>query len=193
MFNTNLCYRYYNNHVLGKRMESQLHLATEKWVIQDWIPRLWDFYSPAGIYHIEQLCISSVYALALLEICVHTCLPNWTVTSSRAETVAYMTHSSSYVLLLKGCLDDNQHVQGNFIHLKIPFRQRRNFGKFLYVHTQSLLDCSPPGSSIYEILLPRILKRVAVSSRASSWPRDQTHFSGVACTCRWILYHWATN
>ena len=101
-----------------------------------------------------------------------------------------MTHSFSYMLLLKGCLDDNQHVQRNFVHLKRPFWQRRNFGKFSYMHAQSLLDCSPPGSSIHEILPARILEWVAMpSSRASSWPRDQTHFSGVPCTCRWILCH----
>ena len=49
------------------------------------------------------------------------------------------------------------------------------------------MDCSPPGSSVYGILQARILEWVAMlSSRGSSWTRDQTHFS---CICRWILYH----
>ena len=36
------------------------------------------------------------------------------------------------------------------------------------------MGCSPPGSSVYEILQARILEWVA---RGSSWPRDQTHIS----------------
>ena len=38
------------------------------------------------------------------------------------------------------------------------------------------MDCSPPGSSVHEILQVRILEWVVISSsRGSSWPRDQTH------------------
>ena len=37
------------------------------------------------------------------------------------------------------------------------------------------MDCSPPGSSVYEIFQARILQWAAISfSRGSSWPRDQT-------------------
>ena len=37
------------------------------------------------------------------------------------------------------------------------------------------VDCSPPGSSVHEILQARILEWVAISfSRGSSWPRDRT-------------------
>ena len=37
------------------------------------------------------------------------------------------------------------------------------------------MDCSPPGSSAYEILYARILEWIAIPfSRGSSWPRDQT-------------------
>ena len=39
------------------------------------------------------------------------------------------------------------------------------------------LDCSPSGSSVHEIFQARILKWVAISSRGSSRPRDQTHAS----------------
>ena len=44
------------------------------------------------------------------------------------------------------------------------------------------MDCSPPGSSVHEILQGRILEWVAMtSSKGSSWPRDRTHVS---------LLHW---
>ena len=40
------------------------------------------------------------------------------------------------------------------------------------------MDYCPPGSSVHEILLARILGCVALCfSRGSSWPRDQTHIS----------------
>ena len=49
------------------------------------------------------------------------------------------------------------------------------------------MDYSLPGSSIHGIFQARILGWVAISySRASSWPRDQTH---VSYTGRQILYH----
>ena len=42
------------------------------------------------------------------------------------------------------------------------------------------MDCSPPGSSVHEILQARILEWVAMpSSRGSSWPRDWTCVSFV--------------
>ena len=48
------------------------------------------------------------------------------------------------------------------------------------------MDCSPPGSSVHGILQAKILECVAIlSSRGSSWPKDQTHIS---CISRWILY-----
>ena len=47
------------------------------------------------------------------------------------------------------------------------------------------------GCSIHGIFQARILERVAISSsRESSQPRDQT---SISCTCRQILYHWATR
>ena len=53
-----------------------------------------------------------------------------------------------------------------------------------------LSDSSQPhGSSVRGILQARMLEWVAIlSSRGSSRPRDQTHFSGVSCACRWVLY-----
>ena len=43
------------------------------------------------------------------------------------------------------------------------------------------IDCSPPGSSVHEILQARILKWVAIPfSRGSSQPRDQTRVSSIA-------------
>ena len=53
------------------------------------------------------------------------------------------------------------------------------------------VDCSPPGSSVHELLQARILEWVAMpSSRESSPPRDGTHVSYVSCIGRWVLYHW---
>ena len=52
------------------------------------------------------------------------------------------------------------------------------------------MDCSPPGSSVYGILLARVLEWVAISSsRGSSQPRDQTHVYCVSCIGRQIHYH----
>ena len=66
------------------------------------------------------------------------------------------------------------------------------------VHAKSLwscptlcnpMDCSPPGSSVPEILQARILEWVAMPfSRGSSRPRDKTHISQVSCIGRWGLY-----
>ena len=53
----------------------------------------------------------------------------------------------------------------------------------------SLMDYSPPGSSIHGILQAKILVRVAISSsKASCWPRDQTRVSCISYTGRQILY-----
>ena len=50
------------------------------------------------------------------------------------------------------------------------------------VVTKSLGSHGPPGSSVYEIFLTRILEWVAmVSSRGSSWPKDWTHTSWISC------------
>ena len=43
------------------------------------------------------------------------------------------------------------------------------------------VDCSPPGSSVHEILQARILEWVAISfSRGSFQPRDRTQVSRIA-------------
>ena len=53
------------------------------------------------------------------------------------------------------------------------------------------MDCSPPGSSVHEILQAIILEWVATpSSRGSYWPRDRTWVSSVSCLGRWVLYHY---
>ena len=52
------------------------------------------------------------------------------------------------------------------------------------------VNCSPPGSSVREILQGRILEWAAMSfSGGSSWPRAWTHISCVSCSGKWILYH----
>ena len=58
----------------------------------------------------------------------------------------------------------------------------------LYLTLCDPMDCSPPGSSIHEILQARIPEWVAISSsRGSSWPSDWTWVYCVSCTGRWIL------
>ena len=53
------------------------------------------------------------------------------------------------------------------------------------------MDCSPPGSSVYGILLERILEWVAILfSRGSSQPMDQTQ---VSCIQGRLLTMWATR
>ena len=52
------------------------------------------------------------------------------------------------------------------------------------------MDCSPPGSSVHEILQARLLEWVAMpSSREYSWLKDRTSISFDSCIDRWILYH----
>ena len=54
------------------------------------------------------------------------------------------------------------------------------------------MNCSPPGSSVYEISQVRILEWVATSfsrEKGSSWSRDQIH---ICIAVRFFLYHWAT-
>ena len=67
------------------------------------------------------------------------------------------------------------------------------------MHAQSLchltlcnpMDCSPPGSSVYEVFQARILEQVAISSsRRPSQLRDETHVSCISWIGRWILYPW---
>ena len=53
------------------------------------------------------------------------------------------------------------------------------------------MGCSPPGSSVHEILQARILEWVAISfSRGSSGPRDRTQ---VLCMAGRFLTLWATR
>ena len=55
------------------------------------------------------------------------------------------------------------------------------------------MDCSLPGSSVYEISEAGILEWVAISfSRGSSQLRDQTGISCVSCNGKQILYHCMT-
>ena len=57
----------------------------------------------------------------------------------------------------------------------------------------SLMDYSPPCSSVNRIFQARILEWVAISySRESFQPRDQTHISFISCIDRCILYHGIT-
>ena len=52
------------------------------------------------------------------------------------------------------------------------------------------MHCSPPGSSVHEILQPWILEWAAMlSSRGSSRPRDGTRVSYITCIGKQVLYH----
>ena len=52
------------------------------------------------------------------------------------------------------------------------------------------MDYSLLGSSVYGILQARILEWVAMPSRGSSRPRDQTRICYVSCIGRRVLYDW---
>ena len=52
----------------------------------------------------------------------------------------------------------------------------------------SLMECSTPCSSVHGIFLAKMLEWGAISySRGSSWPRNQTHVSGISCIGRQIF------
>ena len=52
------------------------------------------------------------------------------------------------------------------------------------------MDCSPPDSSVHEILWARILEWVAISFRGSSQPRDWTQVSHIAAG---LFTNWTTR
>ena len=52
------------------------------------------------------------------------------------------------------------------------------------------MDCSPPGSSVHGISQAKILEWVAMLSRGSSWPSDQTWVSRIA---NGFFTTWATR
>ena len=55
--------------------------------------------------------------------------------------------------------------------------------------TLRLIDCSPPGSSVYGISQARVLEWTAISSSRGSAPlRDRTRISCISCIGR-TLYH----
>ena len=57
------------------------------------------------------------------------------------------------------------------------------------------MDCSTPGSSVHGNLQGKILEWVAIFSRGSSWPRDQTCVYYVSCLAGRFFYplsHWGS-
>ena len=55
----------------------------------------------------------------------------------------------------------------------------------LYLTLCGPMDCSPPSSSVHEILQARILESVAISySRGSPWLRDQTQVSSTVAAAK---------
>ena len=62
------------------------------------------------------------------------------------------------------------------------------FGGLQIEESESVMDCSPPGSSVLGILQAGTLEWVAISySRGSSRPKDRTRVSYVSCTGRQVL------
>ena len=60
---------------------------------------------------------------------------------------------------------------------------------FSHVWLCSPMDCSLSGFSVHGILQAGILEWVAMpTSRASSWPRDQTHIACISYIGRQIIY-----
>ena len=56
------------------------------------------------------------------------------------------------------------------------------------------MDCSPPGSSVHEVLPARLLEWIAICfSRRYAWPRDWACTTCVSCLGRRMLCHWATR
>ena len=71
------------------------------------------------------------------------------------------------------------------------FRNRKVFVTQLWLTHCDLMDCSPPGSSVYGIFQARVLEWVAISfSRGSSRPRDRTCIS---CIPGRFFTVWATR
>ena len=59
-----------------------------------------------------------------------------------------------------------------------------NGNPFQYICLENPMDCSPPASSVHEILLVRILEWVAIPfSRGSSQPRDRAQVSCIVGRC----------
>ena len=53
----------------------------------------------------------------------------------------------------------------------------------------NIIDCSPLGSSVHEILQARILELAAMlSCRGSFGPRDQSPVSFISYIGRWVVY-----
>ena len=112
----------------------------------------------------------------------------------QVDTLPLSHQGSLKVVLLKTCIQEEE----SFCNL--PEEQQRKNGvwnsRCSRYPTEShvcfvsrscptlcdLMNCSPPGSSVHEILQARILEWVALpSSRASSQPKDQTLISCVSC------------
>ena len=60
------------------------------------------------------------------------------------------------------------------------------------VCAQSLMDSSPPGSSVHGNFQAKILEWVTIFfSKGSSRPRDRNCISYVSCIGRWVLYQYS--
>ena len=107
---------------------------------------------------------------------------NRTIWPSNNSTSEYLSKGSE-ITISKRCLH-------SYVHCSIIFN-KENIIYYMYIHTHicmhakllqlcptlcncsDCMDCSPPGSSVQEILQARILEWVAMLfSRRASWPRN---------------------
>ena len=115
-----------------------------------------------------------------------------------AKSWVVYSHKVNWTCLL----DQTEMVDGNTVYLIRnmigSLRFQGSLQEESFVHSVALscltlcdpMNCSLPGSSVYDISQARILGWIAISfSRVSSRIRDWTHVSCVFCTDRQILYH----
>ena len=129
--------------------------------------------NPAGrLIFLVASCPYLYFVSSVSFICHPSCLPSCT------------TVWVPFLHLLKGKIAHmtNVQIECNSICRELGIQQMVSKWKLITQLCLTLcgpMDCSPPSSSVHEILQARMLELVAISySRGSSWLRDQTQVSG---------------
>ena len=119
---------------------------------------------------------------------------------SHASNLGWWSVSPLIVYMFRCCSLETSHPrllpQSRFKNTDTTpiLSQKYVLSHFSCIQLCDPMDSSLPGSSVHEILQPRIMEWVAMpSSRGSSWPKDRTSTSHVSFIGRRILYHWATR
>ena len=79
------------------------------------------------------------------------------------------------------------------LKIELPWKKKKSvsYSVVSQLFVLQSMDCSPPGSSFHGILQAKILEWVANPfSRGSSWLRNQTQVSSIACR---VFIIWATR